>query len=368
MTVRPVIAVILTTSIVTTTLVRPAAQQAPGQPIYDRSCSQAIADAERLEADLVRQDERIRRTEQQLAAAEGAVSDSVSDLEGMALAHARDLALRQLETVRTLRRAIEARTPPSGRDDAATRRRLEMLNTWVDRIAEAGEQVEEVVSEGQILQRRAQLEGALVRNRATLADFANYLQETGVGDELGVKLAALAGPAGVLAVETAIVLRDVAFAAAGGYFSAQEAARHRETLGTLKAMRARVSDFAFQLRAEAARCTATPRPDDRINVTPPGDARMPPADPATSTPAPKVEEKKGGGGDTLYWLGLAGLAGGAAYYAYGKTCTPPTQNVLTVCSSQGGSSSACQNAVNEQDKYCKCEGYGGFDRQFGGCR
>lgn len=364
MTVRFVIAVILTTFTSSTASVRPRIQQAPGRPIYDRSCEQAIADAERLEADLVRQDERIRRTEQQLAAAEGSRAEATAELEGMALKAVRDLAIRQLEAVRTLRRAIEARTPARNENEAATRRRLETLNQWVDRIQQAGEAIETTASRGQLLQRRAELDNALIRNRATVSDFANFLQESGVGDEVGVKLAALAGPAGVLAVETAIVLRDVAFAAAGGYFSAQEAARHRETLGTLKAMRDRVSDFAFQLRAEATRCAAAPRPADRISVTPPSETPSTPP-----PPAPKAEEKNGGGGgDTLYWLGLGGLVGAAAYYKYGRTCTVPTENTLSVCNSQGGSSEACRTAIAKSNEYCKCEGHSGFNTQSGGCR
>jgi hypothetical protein len=79
-------------------------------------------------------------------------------------------------------------------------------------------------------------------------------------------------------------------------------------------------------------------------------------------PAPQPEKKKSGMSDTLFYGGLAALVGGAYLYSeYGKAgeqCTPPSQNVLTVCSNHGGSSSACQSAVAAQRAYCTCLGLG----------
>lgn len=362
MATRSALGLLLIAAFMPSIVPAPSAQNAPGQPIYDRSCEQAIADAGRMEADLAKQDDRIRRTEQMLASAEGQVSESRATLEDMALKAARDLVIKQLEMVREARARIEKAKGYSDLKDAAKQRRLAQLNQWVDRVVESGEAVEEAVSAGNLVSKRAELESAVVRNRATLTEYANFLQESGVSDDLGLKLATLAGPPGVLAVETFIVLRDVAFAVAGGVLSAQEAAQHRETLNTLKVMRAKVADFAFQLRAEATRCAPAPRPADRMMVTETPDASRPAGAPNAST---AVEEKKGG--DTgMMLLGAAAIAGGVGYYAYTKMCVEPTSNALTVCSSQGGSSSACKTALAEQDKYCKCKGFAG--QSGGNCR
>lgn len=65
----------------------------------------------------------------------------------------------------------------------------------------------------------------------------------------------------------------------------------------------------------------------------------------------------------LVWLTL--LARPSLVFC--QTCTPPAENVLTVCSSQGGSSSACQNAIRAANQYCTCMGYAGFSTSTGSC-
>ncbi|MEI6244929.1 MAG: hypothetical protein WCQ64_07760 [Acidobacteriota bacterium] len=83
------------------------------------------------------------------------------------------------------------------------------------------------------------------------------------------------------------------------------------------------------------------------------------------TPQPTATGGGGPGGGTL--LALA-AAGGAGYYAYTKlkNCVAPTANILDI-SCQNSSSSACKTALADQDAYCKCQGYSGFQASGGRC-
>jgi hypothetical protein len=108
-----------------------------------------------------------------------------------------------------------------------------------------------------------------------------------------------------------------------------------------------------------------PAPPIMTPVPTPAPVPMTPADGSSAgaggagTKQPAVQPPQKGGVDPTTVLLVAALAGGAGYYAYTKMCAVPTDNVLTVCSSQGGSSAACKSAIAAADKYCKCKGYSG---------
>ncbi len=83
-------------------------------------------------------------------------------------------------------------------------------------------------------------------------------------------------------------------------------------------------------------------------------------------PSKPVENPGGGMSGTTILAGVA-LAGAGGYYLLdkSKSCTEPTTNFFSVCSSQGGSSSACSTAREAQRAYCTCLGMG-FSTS-GGC-
>lgn len=103
--------------------------------------------------------------------------------------------------------------------------------------------------------------------------------------------------------------------------------------------------------------------------------------PAIPEPTPKPvdpPEDGGGAGKAIIWglVGAAGVAYGVTGLmpaedggtSGGNNCRQPSSNPLTVCSSQGGSSTACRDALSAYGTFCRCSGYSGFNAQRGGCQ
>jgi len=91
-------------------------------------------------------------------------------------------------------------------------------------------------------------------------------------------------------------------------------------------------------------------------------------------PSKPVDPPKEGGGSSAIIWGLA-AAGGAVYAVSelmpqdeGGECTVPSSNPLSICSSQGGGSTACKTALSDWGAYCKCTGKSGFNAQTASCQ
>ena len=76
-------------------------------------------------------------------------------------------------------------------------------------------------------------------------------------------------------------------------------------------------------------------------------------------------------------LAVAGGGGIAGYYVLknylpsfgsGGSCTPANPSPAAVCFGGNAGGSACQTAISQQDAFCKCSGYGGFNVNTGGCQ
>jgi hypothetical protein len=324
------------------------------------------ATIDKLKAGLPLQNEWIKRSEDQLRAAEEGVRGSQDELKNMAVKAAVDLVKSQLQMISDMK--VMARAAKSA----------EARNRLLDRIKlieNATEKIENAEKLGKAGVEGNQLGAAIAQNRAQLVDFIKFVNESGISDELGLKAATFAGPAGVAVVQTFTVARDVVYASFQGKMSADEAAVHRQNLDAMRNAKADVETRIYELTTDLAQppCTPTPRPADRMSVVNPepdapagGRAAPPPA-------APAATGKKGGpgAGTVLTTLAVAGAAGVYAYDKYGlgaKQCTSPKTNVLTQCSTFGGGSSQCSSSISEANAYCQCEGYSKFDTVAGGCR
>lgn len=330
--------------------------QAPGAPI----CSGLTERADQLEAGLPVQKEWIRRTEEQLRAAEAGLVEPREAMLDIAYKNAQQLVLNQLKMVRGAREAIANARGASRLSEAATQRRLAQLNEWVDRIVESGEKVENAVKVGKAGVAGADF-GRLVNvNRATLGEFVKFIESSGISDELGLKAAQFTGPVGVLIVESFMVGRDLLYAGLQGAMTVREIEAARVNLASLRAAHDNVASTAFNLRFESEKCLrdqpAPPPTQDRMLVTPPPGANPPASAPATPAEAPAT--KSGGGGDNaMMLLGATAIAGGVVYYGYnkyGKACTKPSQPAYACDTNPNSSTCASQKAAWKT--YCDCMG------------
>ena len=55
-------------------------------------------------------------------------------------------------------------------------------------------------------------------------------------------------------------------------------------------------------------------------------------------------------------------------FGSGGSCTPPSPSPAQVCFGGNAGGSACQTALSQQDAFCKCSGFGGFNVNTGGCQ
>jgi hypothetical protein len=316
-------------------------QQAAGNPIFD--CTGMQQTSARLKAGLPVQDEWIRRTEEQLRAAEKGVTESKQALQDMALKQAIQLAQSQLSAAADMKTALE------NARGFSTLKRGQWLQK-VDRIKQLGEQIDNASKVGNSAIAGNNLGKLMQENRATLQDFINQISESGIADELGIKAASFAGPVGVLVVETFMVARDTALALGSGVMSASEAATARENLAQMRAARNDVANRAFELdrilASPDSNCTPKPpAPQDRIQVQRPADT---PATPPAAPSLPTTPSAKGGGGPgPLTWalIGVAGAAGAvvaSTYTGYTDDYTNPLGSTSGggTTSSGGGSSTS----------------------------
>ncbi len=96
-----------------------------------------------------------------------------------------------------------------------------------------------------------------------------------------------------------------------------------------------------------------------------------------SAPPPAEEVGSPSSGNVSVPLAVAGGGGIAGYYVLqnylpgfgsGGSCTPPNPPPAQVCFGGNASSSACQTAQSQQNSFCQCEGFSGFDNRTGGCQ
>ena len=99
-------------------------------------------------------------------------------------------------------------------------------------------------------------------------------------------------------------------------------------------------------------------------------------------PAEGVDSPGAGGGNVIVPLAIAGGAGVGGWmildksgvldnlggFGLGGSCSPADPSPGQVCLSGQVGGSACQTAQSQQNSYCQCEGFSGFDNRTGGCR
>ena len=113
---------------------------------------------------------------------------------------------------------------------------------------------------------------------------------------------------------------------------------------------------------------------------------QPQPQPPTQPPAPPVDlggdsgdaAEAGGGGNPIVPIAVAGGAGVGGYMLLkqympgfgllGGSCSPADPTPAQVCFGGQAGSSACQTAQSQQNSFCQCEGYSGFDNRTGGCQ
>lgn len=315
-------------------------QQAAGQPIFD--CSGMQSTSARLKAGLPVQDEWIRRTEEQLRAAERGVTESKEALQDMAIKSAIQLVQSQLSAAADMKTALE------NARGFSTLKRGQWLQK-VDRIKQLAEDIDNASKIGNAAAAGNSLGRLMQTNRATLQDFINQISESGIADELGIKAAAFAGPVGALVVETFMVARDTALALGSGVLSANEAATARQNLAQMRAARSDVASRAYELDTILASNNCAPKPpppQDRIQVQRPAETpAAPPAETPAATPSlPTTPAPSGGGGHTGALIGILGAAIGGGL-AYGYLAKPvddyglPTGGGSSTTTTGGGGSS-----------------------------
>ena len=98
---------------------------------------------------------------------------------------------------------------------------------------------------------------------------------------------------------------------------------------------------------------------------------------AAPPPAEQMDSPGAGGGNVIVPLAIAGGAGVGGYYllnqympgfGLGGSCSPADPSPFDVCFGGQAGSSACQTAQSQQNSFCQCEGYSGFDNRTGGCQ
>lgn len=107
--------------------------------------------------------------------------------------------------------------------------------------------------------------------------------------------------------------------------------------------------------------------------------QRPPLAPGVNAEAAPLAEEVGsaGAGNLIVPLAVAGGGGIAGYYLLnqylpgfgaGASCTPADPSPAEVCFGGNASSSACQTAQSQQNSFCQCSGYSGWDVATGGCQ
>lgn len=300
--------------------------QAAGSPILP-GCADMQNTVNRLKAGLPLQNEWIKRSEDQLRSAEEGVRGSQEELQNMALKAATDLATRQLDMIRDMKAGI-------AKAAASNATRQKWLDR-VDRIRAAAEKVDQAQKLGKAGVEGNQLGAAIAQNRAQLVDFIKFVNEAGISDDLGLKAAEFAGPAGVAVVETFTVARDVLYATFQGKMSADEADVHRKNLDAMRNAKADVETRIYELNTDLAstRCTPTPKPEDRMGIKKDPEP-APPAPAATATPKDKQQKTPPSAAKLLGTLVVAGGVGVGTYYYLDKAL-----NKVEGTGTGGGSSS-----------------------------
>ena len=354
-------------------------QQAPGQPIVD--CTGMRTTAARLKSGLPLQEEWIRRTEAQLRAAEAGVVESKSDLLAAGLDGAQLLFEQQLDLATKAMDAVEA---AQGFSSLARKR-------WLDRVAKFKDAAEKL--KGAVASRAAgtALGTAVAENRASVQQFLDFLQESGITDEAAANVAMMfTGPAGALVVKSFTVSRDLLYAGLEGVMTAREADVARENLDKMRAAKGAVESRVAELEHFIALDCAPPaaEPRDRMLVQNPAEPPVAPpsqpaapADPKTS----KVSAKNGKGMSPSTALTLAAAGAGLAVAGVGlasqaaeetakcdsqetaamtaMTSTQNALNYLAACGTQscwdsrwGAFTSAWSSWANALGNWCTCMG------------
>ena len=363
---RSAIAALVALTLVPVSAASPKRQaQAAGRPIFD--CTGMQATAARLKAGLPVQDGWIRSTEEQIKAARAGVMQSRDAMWALAFKTLTNAATHQLALAREFQDQIENL---QGYSPLARQK-------WLERVKKLKESADDLEKIANSAKAGVDLGPAIAKNRLTLEEFVKQIGESSISDEIGIKAAAFAGPAGVAVVETFLLGRDVSFAFAEGKMSVDELKAAERNLDNMRAARSAVQSRAYELDGIVASPDCAPAvaaSKSGTTAPSPAPAPVPPASsPATSSPVPPAKAEPpappgstvtpGGGHGGSVLLGLA-VVGGAGYYAYTKlkNCgAGDTGQIGSSCSR--GTPNACAAAQAVQEAYCKCMGYSG---QYGG--
>lgn len=327
--------------------------QARGGPIFD--CPGMTDSISRLAKGLPVQDEWIRRTEEQLLAAEQGNLASQAERNSVFRNALQDLATTQIEQALTLRRQVEA-LQSAGLNRAARRAVLERI----DAMKSGGERLEELKQLHEAGAAGVNFGEVLRKNAADLRSFATFLQDSGISDELASSVATYAVPGvGALVVETFKVVRDLGFAQWKVNMTASEAHAARRNLDDMRAARNDVSTkiYEYQQTLRTGCPQSAPRDAARTVEAAPQSTPVAPVSATPPAPGSGVKRGSGGGGQALVYGSLAAVVGGAYLYKEysGAQCTAPA-DIGGYCLSIQMRSSECQQWLAERKTYCSCLG------------
>lgn len=259
---------------------------APGAPLVD--CTGASL--AQMESGMTGQREWLRKSEDMLKAAEKGNVEATAATEEIATGLAKKAfqawAQRQLTLIRTVRDLKLAGV-------SAEKRR--QLLTRVDRLQKSWDAVNTTAGAARstVAAGTAGIDygTAVSNNIAELRDFATFLDESGIADELaGAAASAFLSPIGGLVVEGAMLGRDVLFAAAQQHLSDQELAQMRANHETMRWAVNRNQEKIDRLRGLMSGC---PNQSQAQGQMPPGSPLpippqvTPPPPPAPPAPEPK---------------------------------------------------------------------------------
>lgn len=164
------------------------------------------------------------------------------------------------------------------------------------------------------------------------------------------------------------------------YTSAEAAERARKAAELINTWHDRAFNLATGTMTASVGCLTefqrqipAPTTESAAPVAVPPDASLP----EVAEPPSKPVITSSGDSGALWAIAAGGGTVGALLLYHnqkqagggGGSCRQPSSNPLSICASQGGSSSACIQSLSEWDTYCRqCQNSSGFNRQRGTCQ
>ena len=294
------------------------AQQAAGAPIL-RPCGEINAAITRMKEGLPRQQDWIRRAEQQLRDAQQGVMASEEARRALFVNALQDYLTRQIDRMNTLRARVEA-LQSVGFSRRARREILDFAGKAEAAIEDSNEMQEQLGKLAKAGRSGFDFGQALRENKATLEDLLKFVNDSGISEEALEALKPLAPVTGEYIVEGGKLLIEWGATLWEGRISDREHQRAQDDLHRLRVAYERNRTIIVELEQDLARSIAegqcpelaAQRSQNPSSLTPPLPEPTAPAPP----PPAAAPEKKGGGAGGAITAGLLGAAGVAGYLAY----------------------------------------------------